>query len=188
MKRLFLILLILISFFLVPSTIFAHNANIPQDYGELSVEFTGTGYDAYVDFSHQDSEPWAGWVTVTATNSGLEAWGDFHFEIYDPIGGQDISNVEWRVDSPYEPASSQSITSWDLDNISIGATLDLYFYGDPVNPGQTATFSVYNENPNHLSFFGVKIYPTPLPVPGALLLFTSGLIGIMGLRKRLLDK
>ncbi len=104
---------------------------------------------------HADDAPWAGWVNVTVTNNGSEPWGDFHFEIYDPYGGQDISLVDWVVDSPYEPQSSQSPLTWDVDNATIGATIDLFFYTDPVYPGDTATFSVYNVNPDQVSFFGV---------------------------------
>ena len=38
-------------------------------------------------------------------------------------------------------------------------------YADPVLPGETAHFTVYTDNPDHLSFFGVMLYPTPVPEP-----------------------
>jgi hypothetical protein len=131
---------------------------------------------------HDDADPFAGWVTVNVTNNGTEAWGDFHFEIYDPMGNQDISNVDFLVDPPYEPMSTQSPLTWVVDNVSVGAKLDLYYYGDPVNPGDSATFEVYTSNPDQLSFFGVMVYPTPIPEPASLLLF--GLGAALALRRR----
>ncbi len=53
--------------------------------------------------------------------------------------------------------------------------LDLYFYADPILAGETAWFRVYTDNTtDKLSFFGVGMYPTPVPVPnGAWLLLTG---------------
>lgn len=127
-------------------------------------------------FEHEDGDPWAGWVNVTATNTGDEAWGDFHFEIYDPIGGQFIDNVHFLDASMggSDPTSSQSPLTWNIDNVVVGATIDLYYYDDPVLPTETATFAVWTDNPNHVPFFGVMLYPTPVPEPGSLLLLGLG--------------
>ena len=144
----------------------------------------GTGPGSAVLYEHNDVAPFAGWVNVEATNTGTEAWGDFHFSIYDPIGGQDISNVSF-LDAGmggFDPTSSQSPLSWVIDNVTVGATIDLYYYSDPVLPGQTATFSVYTDNPDQLSFFGVAFYPTPVPEPASLL--SLGLVGMLIGRRR----
>ncbi len=141
----------------------------------------GAGDGIVVEFVHEDDAPWAGWVNVEVTNTGTEPWGDFHFEIFDPNGTQDISNVDWVVEPPNEPTSSQSPLTWAVDNDAIGATIDLFFYSDPVGQGETATFSVYNVNPDELSFFGVAFYPTPVPEPAALALVS---LGFLFLRRR----
>ena len=139
-----------------------------------------TSFPDYVpqDFVHEDEDPWKGWINLTATNTGDEAWGDFHFEIYDPIGGQDISNVHFLDASMggFDPTSSQSPLTWDIDNDVVGATIDLYYYTDPVYPGEDALFSVWTDNPDHLSFFGVMLFPTPVPEPATMLLLTAGIL------------
>lgn len=122
-----------------------------------------------VQTTHADLEPFKGPFTVTVTNTGSAAWGDFHFGIFDPIGGQDISNVDFQDASMggEDPTSSQAGLTWVINNQVVGATIDLYFCSDPVMPGETATFMVYTANPDHLSFFGILFYPTPVPPSGA---------------------
>jgi len=149
-----------------------------DDFWTASIGGLGPGYA--IEFTHNDMEPFKGYIHLTVTNTGSDPWGDFHFQIFDPIGGQDISNVHF-LDSTTtppgpDPTSSQSPLSWIIDNVTVGATIDLFFYSDPVLPGQTATFSVYTNNPDHLSFFGVAFWPTPIPEPAALALMMVGLL------------
>lgn len=139
-----------------------------------------------MELVHEDAEPFKGSVNLEVLNSGLDPWGDFHFGIYDPIGGQDISNISFldstTIPPGPDPTSSQSPLSWTIDNDVVGATIDLFYYGDPVMPGETATFSVYTDNPDHVGFFGVMLYPTPVPEPAALSLLVLG--GGLLLRRR----
>jgi len=129
---------------------------------------------------HADAAPFKGWVLLTVTNTGTEAWGDFHFELFqvtDPI-----DNVFFDVSSPNEPTSSQAIT-WSLSGD--GHSLDLFFYDDPVLPNDTATFNVYTDNTTDMvSYFGTLYYPTPIPEPGTFCLLAAGLIGIAAFGKR----
>jgi hypothetical protein len=131
--------------------------------------------------SHEDADPFKGWIILTVENTGTEAWGDFHFQLFqvtDPI-----DNVFFDVTAPNQPTSSQSGLSWSLSGG--GHVLDLYFYGDPVDPGEIATFNVYTDNTiDQVSFFGTAYYPTPIPEPGTFWLLAVGLVGMAGFRKR----
>jgi len=168
--------------------VFAHNAV----FGDPDpIEYDGTGVEVVQLFPHEDASPFKGTASITVKNTGTQAWGDFHFEIYDPIGGYDISNVHFldvtmldHDNNPgQDPTSSQSPLDWDIDNGAVGATMDLYYYSDPVNPTETATFTVYTDNIDEIAWFGLKIYPTPVPEPATLALLGLGSLVLLRNRK-----
>jgi hypothetical protein len=142
----------------------------------IVTDFEGLGPSVVQQYEHMDGEPFKGFVTVNLTNTGSAAWGDFHFEIFGIPGFPSVANVSFVVDPPYQPTSSQSGLTWVVDNVSVGAKLDLFFYSDPVLPGESANFVVYTDNTtDHVPFFGVAIYPTPvIPEPATLALMTLG--------------
>lgn len=148
----------------------------------INATFEGLGPEVVQQFTHEDAEPFKGTVTVNLQNTGTEPWGDFHFEIFGIPGFPSVANLDFVVSSPYQPTSSQSGLTWVVDNVSVGAKLDLYFYGDPVMPGETAQFAVYTNNVDHVAFFGVAVYPTPVPEPATLVLMTVG--GLLTFRRR----
>lgn len=147
------------------STVMAHDAV----YNGL-----GLAVGQNVTDDHEDQDPWAGWVKVIdITNEGTEAWGDFHFSLSD--AGYGTAGLMWD-DSVNAPTSTQAFTYQISQD---GLSIDLYFYGDPVLPGETASFQVYNVNPNQLSFFRVCFEPTPVPEPATIAILAIGSLALL---------
>jgi hypothetical protein len=132
-----------------------------------------------------DGYGFKGTFTLTVTNTGTEDWGDFHFEIIYGVGG-DPANVLFLDSSMsawdnsgigQDPSSSsQTLDNWKITNPVDGlSTMDLYFYNDPILAGETASFVVYTDNTeDNLSFFGMAVYPTPVPEPATMSLIVLG--------------
>ena len=152
-----------------------------------SIEYPSMTLSDIFYWNHDETNPpentlFKGTATVTVTNKGTEAWGDFHFQIYNGFGG-DATSVLFTTGGGIYPTSSQTLSDWTIGTTPGGYSyIDLEFYGDPVYSGQQATFTVYTDNPQHLSWFGMMIYPTPLPEPATLSLLALG--GFALLRKK----
>jgi hypothetical protein len=156
--------------------VFAHDGNL------------GT-YDIY-DFSvvqaadHNDQPDWKGWATLILTNYTGDEWTDLHFQITEAWTGDDISTVDFRDDSlgGNDPVIvGHALDSWAIDNITVGATLDIYFSGDPILAGETVNINVWTDNTtSEVPWFGMCFQPTPEPTTIALL----GLGGLALFRKR----
>ena len=151
-------------------------------------------------FVHNDQSPFKGVATIEVTNTGTQAWGDFHFQIFTlaMAGWSNPANVFFDTTGSLAPTLSVGGSAKTLDSVAVtpgtassGAMLDLYFNSNPVAVGQTAVFSIYTDNSTAPSgLFGLVMYPsltettTATPIPGALWLLGTGLAGIGAVRKR----
>ena len=106
MKRLKLACLAL---FLTPLASFVGTAPAWGHDMPIDAAFACVGAGACEQSSqHDDADPFKGWIILTVENTGTEAWGDFHFELFqvtDPI-----DNVFFVVDSPEDIFSSKGKT------------------------------------------------------------------------------
>jgi len=144
------------------------------------IEFANTSSQ---NFIHENEQyPWKGTALVYVKNTGSKAWTDFHFKIYCWNGVDDISNVSFTDASMggIDPTSTQFPLTWSIDNVVVGAEMNLYFVSDPVLPGQVATFQVYTDNTADEVQFGLCMCPS-VPEPSAILTLATGLLGIFGI-------
>ncbi len=74
--------------------------------------------------------------------------------------------------------------TWVIDNEADHATMDLFFYGDPIAYGQKAKIRVYTDNTvSKHSSFSILAHPTPVPEPVTLALFGLGAMAVIKRRR-----
>lgn len=147
-------------------------SNVQAHDGGASASIEGMGQSFQVISNHIDADPWKGLFTLKVTNTGTQAWGDFHFGIF---GGQ---GVVYGTGGGLYPTMNSGAVNYLLSN---GDTqLDLFFYNTPVLPTQQVQFVVYTDNTaNQSAMFGVGFYPTPVPEPATLMLLGLGGLGLL---------
>ena len=147
---------------------------------DWSADFFDVGYDNFQSNPYDGS----GWINLTVTNQSDHAWGDFHFFVFSLNADDDITNVYFVDSGDDRPTSSQSPLTWARS--SDRQQIDLFYYSDPVRPGESALFSVHIENPD-LVLHQVGYYPTvaPEPISSVLFLVGSATLGFRRFRKRI---
>jgi hypothetical protein len=158
------------------SPVFAHDGS--YDFGTLTL-------NDVLNVQHDDQDTgngYKGTFTVSGTNTGTEAWGDFHFAI------TGFMNVYFTTGGGVYPKMNG--VTMDPEDYVIGtngggySTIDLFFYDDPVVQNEFVTFTVYTDNTAaQNSFFGICLYPTPVPEPMTLAMLGLGSLGLLIRRK-----
>ena len=134
----------------------------------------------YTTPNHIDADPWKGIMQVGVTNTGTEAWYDFHFAI---VGMEDAKTVLFTDGGGSFPVSSAALSDVVFGTNEAGySTMDLLFQ-NPIAPSQSVYFTLYTDNTAvpHAAWFGVCMAPS-VPEPATMALL--GLGGLVMIRRR----
>jgi hypothetical protein len=189
MRRSYLFIIALILFGGLTSRVLAHDGEWGDANNPMEIDWIGD--IATLDLDHQDADPWKGWGSVWVANICGEDWGDFHFQIKS-IFGSNIENVDfdvtpepelWIRTAPFVWEKVEDLT-WVVNNDVVGATLDLYFYNNPIQQGDWAKFKFYTDNTSDkCTWFRVSGHPTPVPEPATIGLLGLGALALLRKRK-----
>jgi len=132
---------------------------------------------------HDDQFDWKGNLALELTNTGTEAWGDFHFQIIYPTNLDVVFVDDISIEMKDSLGVEYTDYSYNITNDGLG--LDFLFYDNPVYQDEAVTFVIYTDNTKaEQTWFNISFNPTPVPIPAAAWLLGSGLIGLVGLRRK----
>lgn len=132
------------------------------------------------EIEHFDAPDWKGTFTLFVQNSSDTAWTDFHFEIFTIPGQGDASSVFFDDDVLFMTGYPAVHTIENATGFGSNK-LNLFFDGNPVQPGEIVSFTVYTDNTAGKVNFGIAFYPT-VPEPATLALLAMG--GLFAIRRK----
>lgn len=165
----------------------------PPDFGTADIDpFTGdvtitgsTSFDPNADpilkiFTTDGSGPFFQ-LSESITNNGPAPWTDWHEELLVPdgVGG-------WTPSTPGDGLFFEGVF---LNSPSgtvqggFGDDMAWMFFDNPVLAGQSIDITKFIAVPVGMTQFAISEFPT-VPVPAAVWLFGSGLIGLIGLARK----
>lgn len=144
------------------------------DDADATLSFSDFNQQTVYHYDQDTGNGFKGWFDLTVTNNTNQAWGDYHFLLFD------FDNYESSVifvDSSgggYDPESTtNTIDSWTIS--TDGKSMDLFFYSNPVGIGQTANFKVWTDNTAGTNDpFAIGSFPSVVPEPVSSTLFIIG--------------
>ncbi len=176
------------SIFIFCISIFILSVAVPAQADETWDHTWNSMHTMWWDYSTETS----GWVTLNMTNNSGFAWGDLNVEIWEcsaPFVCNSVENVHFLEgihDSMQTPQTDRSPFTYNIDNDSVGATLDYYYYNDPIaTGGDTGMFKFKIDNPDG-TIYTLAVTPSVVPEPISSTLFVIGgaTLGFRRFRKK----
>jgi hypothetical protein len=143
-------------------TLLGFSAALAHDADPIFVDL---GLGESYDFGHEEEAPWKGTATITVTNTGTESWGNFHFQIFDPMFEGNYMDVIFTTgDGVYPMMNGVTMDPANFEIVTAPngySQINLYFHEMPVNPTESVEFIVYTDNTaSEHSFFGMMMWPS----------------------------